>query len=92
MCSRILKRSGRSVVVLAVVTLMAGCMAPERGPRASSGYGYGPVAEPRYSPCMFNPGGCLYDGNYERGERDYAEQEARRLNRASLERLRRVRL
>ncbi|MFA1682466.1 MULTISPECIES: hypothetical protein [Achromobacter] len=33
---------------------------------------------------------CLYDGKYEAGERDYAEDEAKRLNRAELDRLRRA--
>ncbi len=31
----------------------------------------------------------MYEGRYESGERDYAEEEARRLNRAALQRLRR---
>jgi len=39
--------------------------------------------------CQWNPSGCIYKGRYEAGERDYAEQEARRLNRAAVERLRR---
>lgn len=39
--------------------------------------------------CKRNPSSCMYEGSYEPGERDYAEQEAKRLNRASLERLRR---
>ncbi|WP_263910905.1 hypothetical protein [Achromobacter sp. 79A6] len=33
---------------------------------------------------------CLYNGKYEPGERDYAEAEAKRLNRAEMERLRRA--
>ena len=31
----------------------------------------------------------MYDGNYEQGEEDYAEAEAKRLNKASTDRLRR---
>ncbi|WP_419761609.1 hypothetical protein [Achromobacter pulmonis] len=33
---------------------------------------------------------CIYEGKYEAGERDYAEDEAKRLNRAEMERLRRA--
>ncbi|CAB3717731.1 hypothetical protein LMG3458_03681 [Achromobacter deleyi] len=33
---------------------------------------------------------CLYDGKYEPNERSYAEDEAKRLNRAELDRLRRA--
>lgn len=39
--------------------------------------------------CRLNPESCMYDGQYEAGEREYAEREARRLNKASAERLRR---
>ncbi|KCB21986.1 hypothetical protein L541_2572 [Bordetella hinzii CA90 BAL1384] len=42
------------------------------------------------SECRWNRSKCLYDGKYEAGERDYAEQEARRLNLAEAERLRRA--
>ncbi len=31
----------------------------------------------------------MYDGKYEQGEEDYAESEAKRLNKASTDRLRR---
>lgn len=39
--------------------------------------------------CQRNRSKCMYDGPYEPGERQYAEDEARRLNQASLDRLRR---
>lgn len=39
--------------------------------------------------CTWNPDSCRYEGSYEPDEEVYAEQEARRLNRAALERLRR---
>ncbi|OZI74031.1 hypothetical protein [Bordetella genomosp. 12] len=42
------------------------------------------------SECRWNRSKCLYDGQYEPGERDYAEQEARRLNLAEAARLRRA--
>lgn len=40
--------------------------------------------------CTGNRSACIYKGSYEPGERDFAEQEARRLNQASLARLRRA--
>src|SRR3546814_14698984 len=44
---------------------------------------------PHSSACAWSPDRCMYEGQYEPGEAAYAEQEARRLNRAALERLRR---
>jgi len=40
--------------------------------------------------CKWNRSKCLYEGAYEPGERDYAEQEAARLNRAQAVRIRRM--
>lgn len=37
----------------------------------------------------WNRNSCMYDGKYEPGEEDYAEAEAKRLNKASTDRLRR---
>ena len=31
--------------------------------------------------CRWNRSSCMYEGSYEPGEREYAEEEARRLNR-----------
>lgn len=39
--------------------------------------------------CSWNRSSCMYEGPYEPDERAYAEQEAKRLNRAALDRLRR---
>jgi hypothetical protein len=39
--------------------------------------------------CASNRRGCIYKGSYEPGERSYAVEEAKRLNLAELERLRR---
>lgn len=39
--------------------------------------------------CIINPSSCMYEGSYELNEREFAEQEARRLNRESANRLRR---
>lgn len=43
----------------------------------------------RVGGCEWNPSSCIYEGRYEPGERDYAEEEAKRLNRAASERFRR---
>lgn len=40
--------------------------------------------------CRLHRAGCIYEGRYETGERGYAEEEARRLNQASINRLRRM--
>lgn len=80
----------RCGIGLFLAALISGCSFmgfDEPGPSRSggnSGYssGYSGV-------CLWNPGGCIYEGAYEPGERDYAEQEARRLNQAALQRLRR---
>jgi hypothetical protein len=47
------------------------------------------ASSPTAAQCKANRGKCLYEGAYEPGERDYAEQEAKRLNLAELQRLRR---
>lgn len=39
--------------------------------------------------CGWNRSKCLYEGAYESGESDQAEDEARRLNKAEADRLRR---
>lgn len=49
----------------------------------------GSGASDRAGECRWNRSSCMYEGRYEPGERDYAEEEAARLNRASSVRLRR---
>ncbi len=39
--------------------------------------------------CAWYRSSCMYDGKYEQGEEDYAESEAKRLNKNSTDRLRR---
>lgn len=66
-------------MALFLLTLMSGCAWHHRaheGQRAVS------------SECP-TPASCNYNGQYEPGERDYAEQEARRLNQAETQRLKR---
>ena len=40
--------------------------------------------------CVRDRSSCMHEGRCEQGERAYAESEAKRLNRAQLERLRRL--
>lgn len=40
------------------------------------------------SECKWSRSSCLYEGSYEPGEEDYAEEEAKRLNKASSVKLR----
>ncbi len=47
-----------------------------------------PPAKTVFNPCTWNRSSCMHEGSYEPGERHYAEQEAKRLNRAQIERLR----
>jgi len=48
----------------------------------------GPSGPERVDECESNRRACLYEGSYERGERDYAEEEAKRLNQAQVRRIR----
>lgn len=41
------------------------------------------------SECAWYRSSCMYEGQYEQGEEDYAESEAQRLNKNSTDRLRR---
>ncbi len=82
---------GRFGIALFLGVLVSGCSftgleAPGTGPKASSA---GVQASDRGNECRRNRSGCIYEGAYEPRERDYAEQEAKRLNRAALERFRR---
>ncbi|MFC4299201.1 MULTISPECIES: hypothetical protein [Castellaniella] len=78
MSGRIVIRCG---VALGFAVLMAGCFGGGAPARQSAQGG----------DCQWNRSRCLYEGSYEPGERDYAEQEAKDLNRASLQKLRRSR-
>ncbi len=39
--------------------------------------------------CRVSPSSCMHDGSYEPGEEDYAEQEAKDLNREAARKVRR---
>lgn len=81
----------RCGVALFCVALVSGCSFT--GPKASDtgvkALGSGVQTSSRGDDCRRNRSGCIYEGAYEPRERDYAEQEAKRLNRAALERFRR---
>lgn len=64
---------------LSLVMLMGGC---------SSSVEQAGLSE-RRDECGWNRSSCIYEGRYEPDERDYAEEQAKRLNRAQLDRLRR---
>lgn len=73
-------------LALFLVALVSGCSS-STSPGASSRN----LTPPRVADeCKGNRSRCLYDGAYEPGERAYAEQEAKRLNLAEAERLRRA--
>ncbi|MDQ2147161.1 hypothetical protein RBI22_00435 [Alcaligenaceae bacterium C4P045] len=62
------KRSGAALLLLALVS---GC--------SSGGAGSSSLV----NKCKWNRSACMYEGSYEPGEAQYAEEEAKRLNRAS---------
>lgn len=75
-------------VVFLLAALAAGCSSTNPG--ASSDEGDARVVSTSLE-CRWNRSSCIYEGRYEPGERDYAEDEARRLNQASMDRLSRIR-
>jgi hypothetical protein len=70
-----------------MVTLLAGC--GTNSPLSLFRGGSAPFEGVASGPCHDNPRSCIHKGRYESGERQYAEQEAERLNQLALERLRR---
>ncbi|HRL21731.1 MAG TPA: hypothetical protein PLG97_07680 [Alcaligenes sp.] len=94
-----MKTWGRSIVVLGFTTVLAACSSGGSGAgsdsAAVSGAGSDSAAvsgTPRlFNQCTWNRSSCMHEGRYEAGEREYAEQEARDLNRASAARLRKGR-
>lgn len=54
-----------------------------------SGCSSGPASSSRLlNECTWNRSGCMYEGSYEDNEEEYAEEEARRLNKAQMRKLR----
>jgi len=79
-----LQNLARSLAVLGVAVMTVACSSKGAG---SSDSAYTGAA--RSSDCERNRRSCIYEGRYESGERDYAESEARRLNQAQLNRMKR---
>ncbi|MFT0850348.1 hypothetical protein VRY85_06150 [Achromobacter sp. F4_2707] len=75
-------------LALCVAAVVAGCSSTNPGVAEHSGDARVVTTSLE---CRWNRSACIYEGRYESGERAYAEDEARRLNQASLDRLRRVR-
>jgi hypothetical protein len=82
--------------MLLLVAFICGCSSTKTSPGASgskatsvqTGSAKTGSAQPADN-CAANRKKCLYEGSYEPGERAYAEQEAKSLNLAEYERLRR---
>ncbi len=75
-----------SLSFLAVTAfLLAGCSSTP-----NHGFNQNTISAQNSNYCLNN--NCGYEGSYEKGERYFAEQEARRLNLAALERLKRISL
>ncbi len=78
-------------IVLFLGAIISGCaffgLGPTKnGPNTSIS---GSQASGRSSECSWNRSRCMHEGSYELGERAYAEQEAKDLNRAALAKFRR---
>lgn len=78
----ITQRFALATILIALAAALAGCSSTRHPSSSSSG-----------APFATDPGcrrgsSCMYNGHYDAGERDYAEQEAKRLNQAEYERLR----
>lgn len=83
----------RYAAALWLAGLLAGCTSGRQptAPGASTSTGAAAAAERVVSDdCKWLRSRCIYEGSYDAGERNYAEQEAKRLNTAELDRLRRA--
>ena len=80
-----IQKLGRGAVLLCFASLLSGCSLLNFWEDSET---EAPV-EQRSNACQLNPSSCMYEGSYEPGEDKYAIEEARRLNKAALERLRR---
>lgn len=82
MSIQMLSRSG---LALCLVVLVSGCSTSGSGDSERASISGRVVSDE----CRWSRSNCIYEGSYEPGERDYAEEEARRLNRAATRKLRR---
>jgi len=79
----------RCGVAIFAAALIAGCSSSgSKTPNQAAAKSYSSTA--RSGGECASRGKCIYKGAYESGERNYAEAEAKRLNMAELERLRRA--
>lgn len=76
------QRFALAATLIALAAALSGCSGTRHPASSSSG---APFAT---DPSCRHGSSCMYNGHYDPGERDYAEQEARRLNQAEYERLR----
>ena len=76
MSSQVIRRT-RLAVCLA--TLLVGCGSPLSKLEST--------AQNRVDECTGNRSRCMYEGSYDKNEKEYAEREAARLNRAQSLRL-----
>ncbi|MGE8633709.1 hypothetical protein [Achromobacter piechaudii] len=79
----------RPAVVLVVAALSACSSTKPPAPSTATGAA---AAEERVvaDNCKILRSRCIFEGSYDAGERNYAELEAKRLNKAELDRLRRM--
>lgn len=82
---------GRYALALSIAALVSGCSSSRAPGAPSTSTGQAAAQERVVSDdCKFLRSRCIYEGSYDAGERNYAEQEAKRLNTAELDRLRRA--
>lgn len=73
----VLKRFTQLVMGLFLIGLLSACM------------GHGTQPSNALGGCKWNKESCMYEGAYEPGEREYAEAEAKDLNREAARKVRR---
>jgi hypothetical protein len=77
------QRFALATMLIALAAALSGCSSTRHSSSSSSSGA--PFATDSH---CGHGNSCMYNGHYDPGERDYAEQEARRLNQAEYERLR----
>lgn len=75
--------------VLALVALLPGCSFLSLDSLGFANESHHYSSRGSVNECNLNRSICMHEGQYESGEQYYAEQAAKRLNQASLERFRR---
>lgn len=79
----------RPLSLITLISLLAACAPGGHHGHSNSSTSRSPSLAAQRMMCALNPDECMYQGPYETGEDIYAEEEAKRLNRDSLNRLRR---